>query len=114
MINIISSSRYKLNRAQIRDTAKNILKKHGVPDHEILNLVFVGKTKMRAICVKYKQEDVALPVLSFSYKNDSKRKTWGEVLLCYPQIILLAAQRNKKVDHTISQLIEHGINNLIK
>jgi len=115
MINIISSSRYKVNRVVIRDCAKKILEKNNIDDHEIVNLVFMGKNKMKTISAKYKKEDVALPVLTFIYKNKSPHESvFGEVLLCYPQIVLLAAERNKRVDDMILQMVEHGISNLLK
>ena len=38
----------------------------------------------------------------------------GEVVICYPLVILLAAERNKRVDEMINELIKHGIENLIK
>ena len=37
----------------------------------------------------------------------------GEICMCYAQAVLLAAERNKKVDDTLKSLIEHGINNLV-
>lgn len=78
--------------------------------------MFVGKTKMRSIASTYKQEDVALPVLAFPYRSDRStgEPLLGEIFLCYPQIILLAAERNKRLDPMIDELIIHGIKNLLK
>ena len=89
----------------------------------------------------YKREPEALPVLSFSYITTKKimkqaveidgdtiqhteltatlptivhdDNLLGEIFICYPQAVLLAAERNKKVDDTLKSLIEHGINNLV-
>jgi len=36
----------------------------------------------------------------------------GEVVICYPQAVLLAAERDKKVEVMMKQLIEHGIKNI--
>ncbi len=70
---------------------------------------------MKEISSSYKNEDVALPVLAFPYKEQVEgERLLGEIFICYPQAILLAAQKNKKVDVTILQLIEHGISNLMK
>lgn len=81
-----------------------------------INVVFVGKTKMRSIASAYKNEDVALPVLAFPYRADSStgEPLLGEIFLCYPQIILLAAERNKRLDPMIDELLIHGIKNLLK
>lgn len=118
MINIVSSSRYKINRKLIKKTVEESLTDYGIPNNAVINIVFVGKNKMKAIALKYKQEDVALPVLSFSYINRIKTgKTdnfLGEIFICYPQAILLAAEREKKVDFIMLQLIKHGVDNILK
>lgn len=115
MINVVSSSRYKVNRKLIKTAAAEILAKNGLGDQYDVNFIFVGRNKMRQITSQYKNEDLALPVLSFSYKKDVNdgQRLLGEVFICYPQAVLLAAQRNKKVDEMINRLIEHGIKNLI-
>ena len=37
----------------------------------------------------------------------------GEVFICFPQAVLLAAERNKRVNDILTWLIEHGLDNLI-
>ena len=80
-----------------------------------LNLIFIGKTKMKSISSTYKNEDVALPVLSFPIRDNSnpEKEFIGEVFICYPQAILLAAERNKRVDDLMTELVEHGVRNLL-
>ncbi len=115
MVTIISSSRYRINRVRLKGTVERVLIEAGTPATH-LNLVFVGKTKMRSISSTYKHEDVALPVLSFPIRDtsDPKREFIGEVFICYPQAILLAAERNKRVDDLMTELVEHGVRNLLK
>lgn len=114
MINIISSSRYSINRRKIREKAEQLFLRYRIPSTDTLNIVFFGKNKMRKLSKTYKSEDVALPVLSFSYSTDSVKMPFGEICICYPQAILLAAERDKAVDHIINQLIEHGLENILK
>ena len=115
MIQIVSTSRYKVNRKQLRTSVANLLLGKGINTNRSLNVIFVGKKKMKEISSSYKNEDVALPVLAFPYKEEKgEDKLLGEIFICYPQAVLLAAQKNKKVDVTILQLIEHGVTNLIK
>lgn len=116
MINIICSSRYKINRKEVKSLASAFLFKRNYDNHYTLNIVFIGRNKMKSISSQYKKEPVALPVLSFPFKDDKQigGKFLGEVILCYPQVVLLAAERNKKVDNMINILIEHGINNILK
>jgi len=114
MINIFSSSRYKVNKKNIKDFAQTVLDRFQVTNLGVVNIVFVGKRKMRDIANTYKNEDVALPVLAFPYDDDKKQTEHiiGEVIICYPQAVLLAAEREKKVEDMMKQLIEHGIQNL--
>jgi len=115
MINIFSSSRYKITKPNLEKFAQAQLDKHHVARTSALNIAFVGKRKMKAIALQYKNEDVALPVLSFSYLRDpisSTDNVIGEVVICYPQAVLLAAEREKRVEPMLNQLIEHGIQNI--
>ncbi len=141
MIHIVDSARFRIDRIFVKQTAQAYLEKIGVDKKADLNIIFVGKRKMIYIATVYKREPEALPVLSFSYittkkimkqaieiDGDSIQHTeltatlptivhddnlLGEIFICYPQAVLLAAERNKKVDDTLKSLIEHGINNLV-
>lgn len=108
MINIVSSSRYKINREKIKSIAQGL-------DHS-LNIVFVGKNKMKVLTEKYKNEKETLPVLSFKYNENvgEEEILLGEIIICFPLAVLLAAERNKRVDEMINDLVKHGIENLLK
>jgi rRNA maturation RNase YbeY len=116
MIHIVTSSRYLVDRKRIRICVEKIAQELGVDSSLSVNIVFVGKTKMRSIAVTYKHEDVALPVLAFPYRTDKDldEPLLGEIFLCYPQVVLLAAERNKRLDALIDELIIHGMKNLLK
>lgn len=114
MINIYGSSRYKINKKALKNFAQSLLEGYQIGKIAVVNIVLVGKRKMTQIASTYKGERVALPVLSFSYYRDKKiaDNIVGEVVICYPQAVLLAAQREKKVDEIFKHLVEHGIQNL--
>jgi rRNA maturation RNase YbeY len=116
MISIVTSSRYKINRQKIKLFVENIFEKEQLTSRYSLNIVFVGKNKMRTLTEKYKKEKEALPILSFPYneKMGEEDILLGEVVVCFPLVILLAAERNKRVDEMINELIKHGIENLLK
>ena len=117
MLRIITSSRYLVDRKRIRICVEKTYSDLQIDATLSINIVFVGKNKMRLIASTYKHEDVALPVLAFPYRNDgemSEEPLLGEIFLCYPQIVLLAAERNKRLDALIEELIIHGMKNLIK
>lgn len=117
MVKIFSDPRYRIKRKEIKQATEQYLKEQGMTDEHVFNVVFVGRIKMKQIAKTYKQENVALPVLSFSYleSNDPspEEKTAGEIFVCYPQAVLLAAERERKVNDIIIQLIRHGIENII-
>lgn len=115
MINVVTPSRYKINRKKIIVGVQSLLDENEVSPELLLNIVFVGRNKMRDVAKQYKNEDVALPVLSFNYTGEPKNdeRLMGEIIICYPQAVLLAAQRERKVDETIMKLIEHGIENIL-
>lgn len=116
MINIVSSSRYKINRQKIKVFIQSIFEKEQINLGYSLNVVFVGKNKMKIFTEKYKNEKETLPILSFKYNEDvgEKEVLLGEVVICYPLAILLAAERNKRVDEIINELVKHGVENLLK
>lgn len=114
MITVISSSRYKCDKKKIREFAAHSLEDKNLADQSI-NIVFVGKTKMKSIASQYKNENIALPVLAFPYKEKGADGDFlGEIIICYPQAVLLAAERNKHVEPMLFELIEHAIKNLLK
>jgi rRNA maturation RNase YbeY len=116
MLRIITSSRYLVDRKRIRICVEKTFADFQIDPQLSVNIVFVGKNKMRSIASTYKHEDVALPVLAFPYREDVDmgEPLLGEIFLCYPQIVLLAAERNKRLDALIDELIVHGLNNLLK
>lgn len=116
MIHIIAPSRYKINRKRIKVFIDSLYLAYNIPSDYHLNCIFVGKNKMKTIASKYKKEKVALPVLSFPYKEEVvvDDRLLGEIFLCYPQVVLLAAQRNKRVEDMIDAMIKHGLENLLK
>ena len=114
MINIYGSSRYKINKKSLKNFAQSLIERYQIGKIAVVNIVLVGKRKMTKISSTYKGEHEALPVLSFSYYQDKTiaDNIIGEVVICYPQAVLLAAQREKKVDDMFKLLVEHGIQNL--
>lgn len=128
MISIVDSARFKVDRLMVKEFVSEYLRKRQIPIDTNLNVIFVGARKMLHIAKTYKHEEEALPVLSFPYITPKRMREemadagefhketqlLGEVFICYPQVVLLAAERNKKVDETLKDLLAHGINNLLK
>ena len=89
MIQAFTSSRYKVQKNSIvRDAEAYLIKKRYIVDVTI-NIIFVGRRKMKEVARQYLNKNIAKPVLSFKYGED--HETFGEIFLCYPQAVLLAA-----------------------
>jgi len=116
MINIIAPSRYKLNKKSIRtETEQVVEKQYRIKHNYQLNIVFVGVRKVKAIAKHFKKSPQAHPVLTLSYVDEQRTDSenlLGEIIICYPQAVLLAAQKEKTVDQMINYLINHGLENI--
>ena len=110
MVKVFTTSRYKIDRSSIVQAAESYLQRQRVNHDMVVNIVFIGKRKMKKIAQDFKSENEALPVLSFRY---GENELLGEIFICYPQAILLAAERDRGVDETIMQLLTHGIDNIV-
>lgn len=116
MINIFTTSRYKISKNSLSTFSQKLLEKHGLDGH-MVNIAFIGKRKMRGFAAQYGHGDVAKPVLTFAVKDstdESGAPMLGEIVICYPQAVLLAAEKDKSVDGMLEFLVEHGVNNLLK
>jgi ssRNA-specific RNase YbeY (16S rRNA maturation enzyme) len=136
MINIYESARFKLKKKWLMSTIQSYLDQRGVSPDLLINFIFVGRRKMLHIATTYKHEPEALPVLCFPYitnkrmifkadtttENQSSQpaenmlpndKLLGEVFICFPQAVLLAAEKSKKVNDMMIFLIHHAIDNLL-
>lgn len=116
MISIVTSSRYTIDKKHLEHVAREYMGENEIPNDSSLNVVFVGARKMKHISSQYKHDTIAHPVLTFSYRDDpqGEEKLIGEIFICYPQAILLAAEKDKKVEDMMVFLIKHGIDNIIK
>lgn len=116
-INIVCPSRYKINREKIRKIVNSFLQEQNLKlfENSAINIVFVGKNKMKDLSKKYKNEDEALPVLTFPVEEKIEDEVLlGEIVICYPVAVLMAAQKEKSVDKIIEFLLNHALNVLFK
>ena len=120
MVNVAADPRHKIAKKRLRAFAGKLMADYGYGENYTLNIVFVGSRKMRDIAKKYKSSSKLHPVLSFSYLNKhgqidetSENKLIGEIFICYPQAVLLAAERQKRVDNMLEELIEHAVKTII-
>lgn len=112
-------SRYKVGRKRIKSTVVQALKEVEILGPAEVSIAVVGDRKMRAIHMKYKNEDRTTNVLSFPTSEgeaivlptDTLRL--GDIVISYPQVIKEAAEEEKLVDDKIEELIIHGLKHLL-
>ena len=116
MIHLVVGNRYKIQRKYCISHAQDYLQRRGIDFDTLVNIIFVGKRKIKSIAMKYKNENEALPVLTFSYRKEpefANERLLGEIYICYPQVVLLAAEKDKSVNAMMEDIIYHGIDNLL-
>lgn len=121
MIKIVRPSRYSIDKKLLIQKLTEKLKRAHIPSEYDVNVILVGTRKMRHLAQSYKHTDKTYPVLAFNYTdnkvsepNTTHKEMLGEIVICYPQAVLLAFERGKSVDDIILYLTEHGVDNLIK
>lgn len=120
MIKIYSDPRHKFKKKELVRELDEYLLKETDDQEYLLNIILVGIRKMIKIASTYKGKKSALPVLSFSYLNndaldrgEEDKSLIGEIFICYPQAVALAAEKGKRVDTTLYDLATHGIRNIL-
>lgn len=114
MISIFTTSRYPIHTKSLRERTKKLMHELRL-DSYALNIVFIGKRKMRSIAQEYGHGDVAKPVLTFNYAQETPQDALpllGEIYICFPQAVLLAAEKDLTLDGMLDYLIKHGLHNL--
>lgn len=117
---IFVESRYKVNRKRIQSTIAGLLKKHEIKGLVEVSVGIIGNRKMRALSKRYKDEDKARDILSFSltegestYLPKDNVLRLGDIVISYPEVIKQASEEEMLVDDKIDELLEHGLGHLL-
>ena len=117
---IFVESRYRANRKRIQSAIANLLKKHEIKGSVEVSVAIIGNRKMRELSKKYKREDKAHDILSFSqtegettYLPKDNVLRLGDIVISYPEVIKQASEEEMLVDDKIDELLEHGLNHLL-
>lgn len=129
-ITISSSSRYPLDRRQIRKTLISALVSQNIEDNVCLGVFFVGDRKMNQLNKQFMKKSGTTDVLSFPLYDQNSHyfenslinefvdfpdevMNLGEIVVSYPQAVRNALMRNKLVDEEINFLVKHGLEHLL-
>jgi probable rRNA maturation factor len=112
---ITSESRYKFERAKIRQAIIRLLKEKKLDEVE-LSLAIVGSRKIKELNRQYRKIDKVTDVLSFSLeepRGPNGQLKLGDIVICYPMAREQARRENKFVSEKILELVVHGLKNLL-
>lgn len=127
-IQISTDTRYPVDRKLIRKSVEDTLKKHMMTNADVeVSVTVVGRRKMKDITSKYLGDGKMHEVLSFPLEEISQTTAGGhgfinppdgvlrlgDVVLCYPEVILAAARDNAMVGDEIYSLCGHGVDHLL-
>lgn len=113
---ISSESRYPVEKKKIKEKVDEILKKLGLDEVEV-SIAIVGNRKIRQLNRDFRKIDEPTDVLSFPLiepRGEDGILRLGDIVISFPQARVWAMEKNKMVNDVILELIEHGLNNLLK
>lgn len=76
----------------------------------------VGRRKMKALTDKYLKDGKEHEVISFPLEGGvgpDEVLRLGDVVLCWPEVLLCAARDNSMVDAEVEKLTAHGVEHLL-
>lgn len=123
MVKVLISTdpRYPVNRKVLRRAVVEVFEKEKIADIDAeISVSVVGRRKMKVLTDKYLKDGRNHEVLSFpieeakgfvSSPDDVLRL--GDVVLCWPEVLLCAARDDVMVDAEVLKLTAHGIEHLL-
>lgn len=126
MINVLihTDTRYPVNRKIIRKAVWDIILINKVKSNTEVSIAVVGERKMKALSNKYLKDNQKHEILSFALEDPAYARDGfinspdeilrlGDVVLCWPQVLDLAAKDDVLVDEEIYRLTCHGVEHLL-
>lgn len=122
-INILSDSKYPLDRVGMREGLEKILKKNQLTENVEMTVLVVGKRKMTQLHVEHMDLPGPTDVLSFPMIDQDDSSPFvaspdgilhlGDVVVCYPVAVEQALTKQIKLDQELQFLSEHGLMHLL-
>ncbi len=125
-VDISADSKFPVDRASIRARIAEVLGLYRVRGDMYVSVMIVGDRKMRWINKEYRNKDYATDVLSFPTEDPSQKmeevgfkqegedySVLGDIVVSYPQAVKIAAEKGKRLDEVVGNLVEHGMLHLL-
>lgn len=120
---IKTESHYRINRKRINETVGKYLASRGVKGKAEVSINIAGDRLMRKLNRGFRNLDKTTVVLAFPLSEPSGKDKFvdapdgvlrlGDIIISYPQAILLASDESCLVDEKIDDLLIHGMNHLL-
>ena len=121
---INADSRYPVNRKLVRKAVSDTLLKNGVePEACEVSVAVVGERKMKELSTKYYGDSKKHQILTFSLEDPKSSEAFasapddvlrlGDIVLCWPQLLLEASKEGVMVDEETEKLTIHGVKHLL-
>ncbi len=124
-VTIQADSKFPVNRGQVRETVDKVVAEYGLKE-AVVGIVVVGDRKMTALNQQWMKREGTTDVLSFPMEDMGAGNgsalgfvmpegplVLGDVVVCWPQAVRQAAERNMMVDDEVAVLVEHGVRHLL-
>lgn len=124
-VDINADSKFPVDRRAIRSRVAQVLTDRRVTGDFYVSVSVIGNRKMRAINHKYRHKDYPTDVLSFptqdpsqdiddhGFFHSSEPMVLGDILVSYPEAVLIASEKNRLLDEVVCDLVEHGMLHLL-
>ncbi|MEI6690840.1 MAG: rRNA maturation RNase YbeY [bacterium] len=122
-IQIISDSKYKINREMLHKRLVDLLARYRLVDNVSVVVEIVGKRKIKELNEIYLKHEGTTDVLSFPLNDPTDDRPFvaspdgqmylGEIFVCYPVAMEEALERQVAIDVQVVDLAEHGIMHLL-
>ena len=110
-----ADSRYKVDRRFVLSYIQKSWLEREMPSG-VLSVAFVGSRKGRQLAKEYLKDDIEHPVITFPlvtreghFEVQNDETLLGEIVICYPQVALYAADKNREINKIIEQFLDHAI-----
>jgi ssRNA-specific RNase YbeY (16S rRNA maturation enzyme) len=111
-----SDARYGVDRKFVKSYLQKIWQEKEL-NSGVLSVVFVGSRKAKKLAKLYLKDDHEHPVITFPLLTKERQfntevtedKLLGEIIVCYPQVTLYAADQDKEINRVIGQFLDHAV-----
>ncbi|MDP2632948.1 MAG: rRNA maturation RNase YbeY [Candidatus Curtissbacteria bacterium] len=113
---IQSTNKYPKDQKTIKKSITETLIKNRVGGNIEISVAIVGEVQMDLLSKKYLKDDLAHEVLSFPLEESESPDgvlRLGDIILCWPQVVLAAKRDGVKVEDEVYKLTAHSMEHLL-